>query len=92
MKTMLRIKVEGVYTRITLDDAEWLALREISQREKCTVHELVTLIWKRKSEAQKLPSAIGVFIMLYFRAATTEDGHVKAGHGDFNEMKRRAKI
>ena len=30
--------------------------------------------------------------MLYFRAATTEVGHIKAGHGNFNNMKRRAGV
>ena len=28
--------------------------------------------------------------MLYFRAAATEQGHVQAGHGSFENMKRRA--
>jgi hypothetical protein len=30
--------------------------------------------------------------MLYYRAATTEDGHRRVGHGDFEVMKRRAKV
>ena len=28
--------------------------------------------------------------MLYYRAAATESGHIHAGHGDFENMKRRA--
>ena len=44
----------------------------------------------RKNERTSLTAAIRVFLMLYFRAAATENGHMKAGHGDFENMKRRA--
>ena len=30
--------------------------------------------------------------MLYYRAASTEEGHVKAGHGNFNQMMSRARM
>ncbi len=30
--------------------------------------------------------------MLYFRAASTEDGHTKAGHGNFEFMIQRARV
>ena len=30
--------------------------------------------------------------MLYFRAATTEEGHVRAGHGNFQYMVLRARL
>jgi hypothetical protein len=30
--------------------------------------------------------------MLYYRAATTQEGHKKAGHGSFREMWVRAKL
>jgi len=30
--------------------------------------------------------------MLYFRSATTEEGHTRVGHGNFDLMKQRARI
>ena len=68
----------------------WRALKEISSRENCSIHELCSLIGFRKNKRTSLTAAIRVFLMLYFRAATTEDGHGRAGHGSFDSMKRRA--
>jgi predicted DNA-binding ribbon-helix-helix protein len=70
----------------------WSAIKDISRRERCTVHELCSLIQLRKLDITSLTAAIRVFIMLYYRAASTEEGHTRAGHGCFNTMKRRAKI
>ena len=50
------------------------------------------LVYTRKSDSTSLTAAIRVFLMLYYRAATTESGHIKAGHGDFENMKQRARI
>jgi cytochrome c-type biogenesis protein CcmH/NrfG len=30
--------------------------------------------------------------MLYYRAAATEEGHVRAGHGSYNMMMSRARV
>ena len=68
----------------------WRALKEISARENCSIHELCSLINFRKNRRTSLTAAIRVFLMLYFRAATTDEGHGKAGHGSFDNMKRRA--
>lgn len=68
----------------------WRELKNISKRERCTIHDLCTLISMRKNERTSLTAAIRVFLMLYYRAASTENGHIKAGHGDFDNMKRRA--
>lgn len=46
----------------------------------------------RKKENTSLTAAIRVFLMLYYRAASTEEGHQNAGHGDFVNMLRRARI
>jgi hypothetical protein len=46
----------------------------------------------RKAENTSLTAAIRVFLMLYFRSAATEDGHMEAGHGCFENMKRRAGV
>lgn len=70
----------------------WTALKEISSQEYCSIHDICTLISIRKKENTSLTAAIRVFIMLYFRAASTDEGHRKAGHGDFEHMKKRARI
>jgi hypothetical protein len=44
----------------------------------------------RKNDKTSLTAAIRVFLMLYFRAAATEEGHARAGHGSFEYMKQRA--
>jgi hypothetical protein len=68
----------------------WKALKNIALRERCTIHDLCSLISLRKNPNTSLTAAIRVFLMLYFKAAATEEGHKKAGHGDFDNMKRRA--
>ncbi|MGH1455173.1 MAG: ribbon-helix-helix domain-containing protein [Alphaproteobacteria bacterium] len=79
-------------TSIRLEPEMWGALNDIASREKCSVHDVCTLVYARKKPETSLTAAIRVFLMLYYRAASTEHGHVKAGHGDFNEMKKRARV
>lgn len=84
------ITVNGHRTSVRLEPEMWRALKEIAARENCSMHELCTLINFRKNKRTSLTAAIRVFLMLYFRAATTEDGHARAGHGSFDSMRRRA--
>lgn len=84
------ITIKGRRTSVRLEPEMWQALREISERERCTIHELCSLIQLKKAKNSSLTAAIRVFLMLYFRAASTEDGHGRAGHGDFSHMCRRA--
>lgn len=84
------ITVNGRRTSVRLEPEMWRALKEISARENCSIHELCSLVAFRKNKRTSLTAAIRVFLMLYFRAATTEDGHGRAGHGSFDSMKRRA--
>lgn len=70
----------------------WVALREIAKREGCSIHDVCSLIGVRKNENTSLTAAIRVFLMLYFRSASTEAGHQSAGHGNFEDMKKRARI
>lgn len=86
------ITIFGRRTSIRLEPDMWVALNDIAERERCSVHDICALVYVRKSDATSLTAAIRVFLMLYYRAATTEQGHNNAGHGDFNEMKRRARI
>ncbi len=84
------ITVGGHRTSVRLEPEMWRALKEIAARENCSMHELCTLINFRKNKRTSLTAAIRVFLMLYFRSASTEDGHARAGHGSFDSMKRRA--
>lgn len=84
------ITVLNKRTSVRLEPEMWRELKNISKRESCTIHDLCSLICLRKNEHTSLTAAIRVFLMLYFRAAATENGHMKAGHGDFQNMKRRA--
>lgn len=79
-------------TSIRLEPEMWSALSDISLRERCSVHDICTLVYVRKSSVTSLTAAIRVFLMLYYKAAATEQGHGNAGHGDFDTMKRRARI
>ena len=86
------ITVQGRRTSVRLEPEMWLALRDIALREKCTIHDICSLVAMRKNLRTSLTAAIRVFLMLYFRAASTEEGHRRAGHGDFEYMKRRARV
>jgi predicted DNA-binding ribbon-helix-helix protein len=86
------ITVCGRRTSVRLEPEMWEALREISIREGCRIHDICSLISMRKSAGTSLTAAIRVFLMLYFRASSTEQGHEKAGHGDFDRMRERARI
>jgi predicted DNA-binding ribbon-helix-helix protein len=95
LKTTLisrNIAVMGRRTSIRLEPEMWLALREISTRERCTIHDICTLVSVRKNPRSSLTASIRVFLMLYFRAASTEEGHSRASHGNFESMMQRARI
>ena len=79
-------------TSIRLEPEMWIALTDIAEREKCSVHDICTLVYVRKDTLTSLTAAIRVFLMLYFKSASTEKGHSAAGHGDFFNMKKRAGI
>lgn len=86
------VTILGHRTSVRLEPEMWNAMKDISRRERCTIHELCSLIHLRKSPNTSLTAAVRVFLMLYYRAASTEEGHTRAGHGNFDIMKRRAKI
>lgn len=84
------ITVLGRRTSVRLEPEMWRALRDISLRERCSIHDLCSLISLRKNTHTSLTAAIRVFLMLYYRASSTEEGHQRAGHGSFDSMKNRA--
>lgn len=86
------VTVKNRRTSIRLEPEMWRSLKDIAAREECSIHDICTLVCLRKKENTSLTAAIRVFVMLYYKAATTEEGHRRAGHGDFENMKRRARI
>lgn len=86
------VTVMGRRTSIRLEPEMWLALREIATREQCRIHDICTIVSVRKKPNTSLTAAIRVFLMLYFRAAATDEGHRKAGHGNFENMIQRARL
>ena len=86
------ITVLGRRTSVRLEPEMWVALKDIARRERCRIHDICSLIERRKQPDTSLTAAIRVFLMLYYRAAATEEGHMKAGHGNFQVMLRRARV
>lgn len=72
--------VEGRRTSIRLEPEMWRSLQEICKRERCTVHDIATMVAAERTNGS-LTAALRVFVMAYYRAAATEDGHNTAGHG-----------
>jgi predicted DNA-binding ribbon-helix-helix protein len=76
------VTIDGKRTSVRLEPEMWSALTEICQREKATIHKVCSSIAARKDANTSLTAAIRVFIMAYFRVAATEDGHMRAQHGE----------
>ncbi len=74
------VTVGGRRTSLRLEPAMWDALEEICRREEMSQHQLCAKIDERR-RASSLTAAIRVFIVNYFRAAATEEGHANMGHG-----------
>lgn len=74
------VTVEGHRTSIRLEPAMWHALAMVCQRENKTLNELVTMIARNRNQST-LTAAIRVFLLTYFQAAATDEGHLRAGHG-----------
>jgi len=74
------IKVANHRTSMRLERSMWNALEEIAVREDKSIHDLATLVDARRNESS-LTAAMRVFILSYFRAASTDVGHIRAGHG-----------
>lgn len=86
------ITVWGKRTSVRLEPEMWGSLQEMARRESCKIHDICSLIQLRKNPNMSLTAAIRVFLMLYYRAASTEDGHRRAGHGNFMNMMNRARM
>lgn len=85
------IVISGKRTSIRLEPEMWQSLKDIARRERCTVNDVCTLVSMCKKDLSSLTASIRVFLMLYYKAASTEEGHMKAGHGNIYNMKERIK-
>ncbi|HVI52963.1 MAG TPA: ribbon-helix-helix domain-containing protein [Candidatus Sulfotelmatobacter sp.] len=74
------VTIAGRRTSMKLEPDMWDALDEICRREQITMHEACTMVADRH-RGNNLTAAMRVFILGYYRAAATEQGHVSAGHG-----------
>lgn len=86
------IKIFGKRTSIRLEPEMWTAFEDITTTEECTDNDLCSLIFMLKRPGTSMTAAIRVFIMLYFKSAATQEGHSKAGHGNFYNMVKRANM
>lgn len=87
------VMVAGRRTSMRLEPSMWEALEDIARRETLSVNELCSRIKERLDEQARrrgvapsdgsvtLTSAVRVFIAAYFRRASTDEGHSRAGHG-----------
>ena len=81
------VSINARRTSLRLEPSMWEALAEIARRENMTIHQLCTQVDARRHESS-LTAAIRVFTLSYFRAAATEDGHGRAGHGNMRAARR----
>ena len=64
------IVVSGHKTSVSLEDAFWTCMKEISTSRDMTISELITEIDKERHEGN-LSSAIRLFVLGHFRKLTT---------------------
>jgi predicted DNA-binding ribbon-helix-helix protein len=81
------LTVDGHRTSVRLEPVMWSALDEICRRERKGLNRLAGEIAQTRREST-LTAAIRVFILGYFRAAATEQGHRLAGHGAWRSQPR----
>ena len=73
-------------TSIRLEPSMWDALEEMCVREQCNIHQICTLVATRMS-CSSFTAAVRVFVLSYYRAATTELGHAAVGHGQLGRLR-----
>jgi predicted DNA-binding ribbon-helix-helix protein len=75
---------------IRLEQATWTAFHEVAVRESIAPHQLCMRIWNWKPKDISFTVAVRQYLMEYFRAAATEDGHTQAEHGSIVVRMRSA--
>lgn len=86
------LTIVGHRTSVRLEPEMWAALKDVALRENTSIHNICSLVALRKVPESTLTAAIRVFLLLYYRAASTTEGHHRVGHGNFEIMKRRARV
>ncbi len=82
------IHLDGQRTSLRLEPAMWDALEEICRREGRSLNDICGYIEARRGRSSRT-AAVRVFILRYFRAAATENGHSAAGHGRGRRLEGR---
>ncbi len=67
-------------TSMRLEPEIWEGLNEICAREQLDLNDLVRNV-ERAATSGGRTSAVRVYVLQYFRAAATAEGHAQAGHG-----------
>ena len=62
------ILVNGRKTSVSVEDAFWEALHDISRRRRTPMNAIVTEINRNRREGESLSSAIRVWLIEYYRA------------------------
>ena len=70
-----------------LEPPMWEALDEIRLREQRTIADILTSIRERCTDSS-LTAAVRVFLLEYYRAAATDEGHRRVGQGVMREEGR----
>jgi predicted DNA-binding ribbon-helix-helix protein len=74
------ITVSRGRTSMRLEPELWDALEEICAREQSSVGDVIQRVEEIGHPGGRT-SAVRVHLLTYFRAASTEEGHRAAGHG-----------
>ncbi len=72
--------IHGRRTSLRLERTIWEALEEACLRERTTLNALCTQI-KDLGGERTLTASLRVYVLDYYRAAATQEGHEIAGHG-----------
>jgi predicted DNA-binding ribbon-helix-helix protein len=83
------VTIQGHRTSLRLQKEMWDAIDEICRRERLSIHQLCSRIAEGRG-GRSLTSEVRVFTIGYFRAAASDEGHVRAGHGMLAEVPRQA--
>lgn len=75
------IGIGGKRSSMRLEPSMWQAAEEICHREQITMADLAGRVDAIKEGGRDRTVAMRAFILAYFRAAATEEGHRAAGHG-----------
>ena len=72
------VTINGHRTSLRLEPAIWDAVTDICDIEELTIHELITLIDRRRNEISRT-SAVRTFIVTYLHALAIEIGPFRKG-------------